>query len=99
KSCTIFEVILCLLFTTTLVITCVWPFFFFNAAATTEIYTLSLHDALPISFRSLTRATRPSRSRVKVRKCSRLRREVSRVGRPARAGILPERDESGPITL
>src|SRR5690348_18137781 len=23
-------------------------FFFFNAAATTEIYTLSLHDALPI---------------------------------------------------
>src|SRR5476651_2829458 len=25
------------------------PFFFFNDAATTEIYTLSLHDALPIS--------------------------------------------------
>ena len=24
-------------------------FFFFNDAATTEIYTLSLHDALPIS--------------------------------------------------
>src|SRR5205807_8237708 len=24
--------------------------FFFNASATTEIYTLSLHDALPISF-------------------------------------------------
>src|SRR5437764_14726454 len=24
-------------------------FFFFNAPATTEIYTLSLHDALPIS--------------------------------------------------
>src|SRR5438477_5827692 len=24
-------------------------FFFFNATATTEIYTLSLHDALPIS--------------------------------------------------
>src|SRR5437660_6859262 len=24
-------------------------FFFFNSAATTEIYTLSLHDALPIS--------------------------------------------------
>src|SRR2546422_4686957 len=28
-------------------------FFFFNDTATTEIYTLSLHDALPISFRSL----------------------------------------------
>src|SRR2546429_5454896 len=27
-------------------------FFFFNDTATTEIYTLSLHDALPIYFRS-----------------------------------------------
>ena len=26
-----------------------WGFFFFNDTATTEIYTLSLHDALPIS--------------------------------------------------
>src|SRR5215204_5102078 len=29
-----------------------WFFFFFNDTATTEIYTLSLHDALPISRRS-----------------------------------------------
>src|SRR2546428_10735614 len=28
-------------------------FFFFNDTATTEIYTLSLHDALPISDRDL----------------------------------------------
>src|SRR2546428_6697633 len=28
---------------------CVFMFFFFNDTATTEIYTLSLHDALPIS--------------------------------------------------
>src|SRR2546430_11007048 len=28
----------------------VFLFFFFNDTATTEIYTLSLHDALPISF-------------------------------------------------
>src|SRR2546430_10655741 len=28
------------------------PIFFFNDTATTEIYTLSLHDALPISSRS-----------------------------------------------
>src|SRR2546423_6625680 len=27
-------------------------FFFFNDTATTEIYTLSLHDALPIYFRA-----------------------------------------------
>src|SRR6266704_7003356 len=26
-----------------------FPFFFFNDTASTEIYTLSLHDALPIS--------------------------------------------------
>src|SRR2546429_7859581 len=29
----------------------VFIFFFFNDTATTEIYTLSLHDALPISHR------------------------------------------------
>src|SRR5258708_33546967 len=28
-------------------------FFFFNDTATTEIYTLSLHDALPISYDSI----------------------------------------------
>src|SRR5436190_23117353 len=30
------------------VICCTFIFFFFNDTATTEIYTLSLHDALPI---------------------------------------------------
>src|SRR5256885_5648466 len=37
-------------------------FFFFNDTATTEIYTLSLHDALPISTATATwtrRKTRP----------------------------------------
>ena len=29
--------------------TCALPIYFFNDTATTEIYTLSLHDALPIS--------------------------------------------------
>ena len=29
-------------------------FFFFNDTATTEIYTLSLHDALPIYWTALT---------------------------------------------
>src|SRR2546430_4031271 len=39
-------------------------FFFFNDTATTEIYTLSLHDALPISSRSSrTSATSPTCSR------------------------------------
>src|SRR5215216_3031731 len=35
-------------------------FFFFNDTATTEIYTLSLHDALPISTRSRLSASRSS---------------------------------------
>src|SRR5215469_4396905 len=41
-------------------------FFFFNDTATTEIYTLSLHDALPIlNFRRwTTSSTRPKRPRV-----------------------------------
>src|SRR2546422_4373077 len=43
-------------------------FFFFNDTATTEIYTLSLHDALPISLPKVLRLTlercdRPRRSR------------------------------------
>src|SRR5438034_5210854 len=33
-------------------------FFFFNDTATTEIYTLSLHDALPISFALDARSSR-----------------------------------------
>src|SRR3712207_7416723 len=36
-------------------------FFFFNDTATTEIYTLSLHDALPISNRAKARRTRVQR--------------------------------------
>src|SRR6266581_9173602 len=38
-----------LLLFTTLTLTYFFFFFFFNDTATTEIYTLSLHDALPIS--------------------------------------------------
>src|SRR2546421_12802910 len=34
-----------------LLLTLLFFFFFFNDTATTEIYTLSLHDALPISLR------------------------------------------------
>src|SRR5258706_9396912 len=39
---------------------CMLHVFFFNDTATTEIYTLSLHDALPISFGST--ASSPSRT-------------------------------------
>src|SRR2546430_12035142 len=46
-------------------------FFFFNDTATTEIYTLSLHDALPIS--SLWRCSRRPVSRCRDRRRSRPR--------------------------
>src|SRR2546426_10446287 len=39
-------------------------FFFFNDTATTEIYTLSLHDALPICERRLRQQPAPSDQRV-----------------------------------
>src|SRR6476620_12575160 len=37
-------------------------FFFFNETATTEIYTLSLHDALPISARGSTPSSKRART-------------------------------------
>src|SRR5688572_33304158 len=41
-------------------------FFFFNDTATTEIYTLSLHDALPISLAPLTPSSTLARNRRRV---------------------------------
>src|SRR5438034_9918545 len=48
----------------------VFVFFFFNATPTTEIYTLSLHDALPISRRTPTPRPRPRWPRRQVRRAS-----------------------------
>src|SRR6478672_13757504 len=52
-------------------------FFFFNDTATTEIYTLSLHDALPISTSRRPSRTAPPRHRTEARARSR--------GRPRRS--------------
>src|SRR2546430_16120990 len=62
-------------------------FFFFNDTATTEIYTLSLHDALPISRRSWrgrrARTARPSKratiARSSDRKSTRLNSSHSQI--------------------
>src|SRR2546422_1111197 len=55
-------------------------FFFFNDTATTEIYTLSLHDALPIA-RSRTSADSRTPSRLRGRRCDgRTRRQGLRWG-------------------
>src|SRR2546430_10652860 len=57
-------------------------FFFFNDTATTEIYTLSLHDALPIC-RAICRRWWAWRSRAT--------RRQSKYGAPARQSISPRR--------
>src|SRR5256885_7165605 len=49
-------------------------FFFFNDTATTEIYTLSLHDALPISGTRTDRSPSPKRLTPRCRFSSRLSR-------------------------
>src|SRR3712207_9413945 len=62
-----------------------WEGFFFNDAATTEIYTLSLHDALPISLGDLPQELR--------RDCGRRARQVH-----GRAGVseTPDRGRAVP---
>src|SRR3712207_8358762 len=45
-------------------------FFFFNDTATTEIYTLSLHDALPICATTARRSAPRTRSRSTTRSCA-----------------------------
>src|SRR5271170_8530120 len=58
-------------------------FFFFNDTATTEIYTLSLHDALPISSTcsqsssSRTRSRRTTRGSIRARRSEEHTSELS----------------------
>src|SRR5437870_10373510 len=59
-------------------------FFFFNDTATTEIYTLSLHDALPIFFVCGDRAQAAEFAERAVARS----REVGRPDEGARAGIV-----------
>src|SRR5256885_11657969 len=59
-------------------------FFFFNYTATTEIYTLSLHDALPISrrHRAATGPSRCSGRRTCLRHCRRSEEHTSELQSP-----------------
>src|SRR2546421_8071114 len=70
---------------------CGFLFFFFNDTATTEIYTLSLHDALPIS--------QGDRSRRRYRRLQHVSRLLSRrqidgggAGEPERKRAAGDRD-------
>src|SRR6266496_6648059 len=66
-------------------------FFFFNDTATTEIYTLSLHDALPLCFRhsfywhQLVVVTPSNGSRLSCGRLARRRKGGGRSPGPARA--------------
>src|SRR3712207_8811523 len=68
-------------------------FFFFNDTATTEIYTLSLHDALPI-YADLVRAERRDVQRAAVARHRHALRQRQRLrvlgirGRRAAAGVV-----------
>src|SRR5256885_12622126 len=63
-------------------------FFFFNYTATTEIYTLSLHDALPIS--SATYSYKATTSSIRLRMSVRSRRSCIT---PASASATSSRSE------
>src|SRR5258707_14775058 len=49
---------------------CLFFFFFFNDTATTEIYTLSLHDALPISLAGIAHEARQRREAEALHGCA-----------------------------
>src|SRR5256885_14964445 len=53
--------------------------FFFNDTATTEIYTLSLHDALPISLQGVSYSTCTSASNINQRRVLSLDRKSTRL--------------------
>src|SRR2546430_9505399 len=69
-------------------------FFFFNDTATTEIYTLSLHDALPISHRGgwHARGSRRPGARNRAGAAQRRRPHAAGVGLGGRAPALVVRD-------
>src|SRR3989442_14328037 len=70
-------------------------FFFFNDTATTEIYTLSLHDALPISG-----STGSASGRIETRSAAKLYCAVRSAPRvPALCTVLPDLRKPLPVSL
>src|SRR5207248_11794044 len=71
-------------FSTSIPLRCFFFFFFFNHTATTDIYTLSLHDALPISSRQQTSSysayPMPCATPPSIWPCARMGLTTSRVG-------------------
>src|SRR2546430_15580490 len=81
------------------IINLIFLFFFFNDTATTEIYTLSLHDALPISLSGVLPAGLPRRRgralwRADATSSATQRRRRPR--RPTRARVRPAGNSTPP---
>src|SRR6266446_10264318 len=76
-------------------------FFFFNDTATTEIYTLSLHDALPISCCSRCRSGKCSRSCARSRRSLRSEEHTSELQSPCNlvCRLLLEKKKKKEITI
>src|SRR5690349_24175412 len=67
-------------------------FLFFNAPATPKIYTLSLHDALPISVNQLSGTARPMKLTSLYSEFAELRlilRDLAAAGAPRLADVTP----------
>src|SRR5206468_13101657 len=64
-------------------------FFVFNAPATTQLYTLSLHDALPISFQYVKRIMETPGGRSHIRDASEFVRALRGGGLPSVAFVKP----------
>src|SRR3712207_7215317 len=69
-------------------------FFFFNDTATTEIYTLSLHDALPISGGVLRRGEAPAQHRPDAEDLEVLGRDAAAVD-PLRGAVARQVEARG----
>src|SRR2546430_4028336 len=71
-------------------------FFFFNDTATTEIYTLSLHDALPISCGGSDDTARRTGSRPDGTAVVPAERRAAAIGRARHRSLSRHRPPSGP---
>src|SRR5258708_35255702 len=68
-------------------------FFFFNDTATTEIYTLSLHDALPISSSNPNFANSRNAAAKRSLRCRRSSATVANFGGPGNPGFFTGAEE------
>src|SRR3712207_9077207 len=74
---------------------CLPLLFFFNDTATTEIYTLSLHDALPISRNAIDRKSRVSPITRSTKPLSMRSPRLSASSRRSSSGRVTERGATG----